>query len=111
MNDVHDLIAEYALTTHPEGGFYRETDGVRQTGFPVEKGGQLSATLTKRWAEGEFNLYARHTDDQNTFYTAVPLVSRNDSRARAACSPLGTARASEAHPSAAATAASWPPLT
>ena len=60
------------------GGFYRETDGVRQTGFPVEKGGQLSATLTKRWAEGEFTLYARHTDDKNTFYTAVPLVSRNN---------------------------------
>lgn len=62
------------------GGFYRETDGVRQTGFPVEKGGQLSATLTKRWAEGEFNVYARHTDDKNTFYTAVPLVSRNNGR-------------------------------
>lgn len=62
------------------GGFYRETDGVRKTGFPVEKGGQLSATLTRRWADGEFNIYARHTNDKNTFYTAVPLISRNNGK-------------------------------
>lgn len=59
------------------GGFYRETDGVRDTGYPVEKGGQLSATLTRRWADGELNLYGRHTDDRNTFYTALPLLSRD----------------------------------
>jgi len=62
------------------GGFYRDTDGVRDTGFSAEKGGQLSATISKRWNDNEFTLYARHTDDKNVFYTAVPLLSRNDGK-------------------------------
>ncbi|MET0288981.1 MAG: TonB-dependent receptor [Pseudoxanthomonas sp.] len=62
------------------GGFFRETDGVRDPQFAADKGGQFSATLTKRWDEGEFSLYARHTDDNNAFYTAIPLLSRNAGR-------------------------------
>jgi outer membrane receptor protein involved in Fe transport len=62
------------------GGFFRETDGVRDPQFSADKGGQFSATLTKRWDTGEFSLYARHTDDNNAFYTAIPLLSRNDGR-------------------------------
>ncbi|KAF1721789.1 TonB-dependent receptor [Pseudoxanthomonas wuyuanensis] len=60
------------------GGFYRITDGVRDPGFYADNGGQFSATLTKRWDSGEFNLYARHTDDNNAFYTAIPLLSSNN---------------------------------
>jgi outer membrane receptor protein involved in Fe transport len=60
------------------GGFYRITDGVRDPGFAADKGGQFSATLSKRWDSGEFNVYARHTDDNNAFYTAIPLLSRNN---------------------------------
>ncbi len=60
------------------GGFWRETDGVRDPGFPAEKGGQLSGTLTRRWDDGEFTVYARHTNDRNVFYTGIPLLSRND---------------------------------
>ena len=60
------------------GGFYRETDGVRSTGFPVDKGGQISGTLTRRWDDGEVTLYGRHTRDHNVFYTGIPLISRNN---------------------------------
>jgi outer membrane receptor protein involved in Fe transport len=60
------------------GGFYRETDGVRSTGFPTDKGGQISGTLTKRWDDGEFTVYGRHTRDDNVFYTGIPLISRNN---------------------------------
>lgn len=58
------------------GGFYRESDGVRDPGFKADDGGQFSATITKRWDDGEFTLYGRHTDDKNVFYTAIPLVTR-----------------------------------
>lgn len=60
------------------GGFYRTSDGVRDVGYPAERGGQLAATLTRRWDSGEFTLYGRRTDDRNTFYTAIPLRSRNN---------------------------------
>ncbi|UXA68498.1 TonB-dependent receptor [Xanthomonas prunicola] len=60
------------------GGFFRDTDGVRDPQFSADKGGQFSATLSKRWDRGELSLYARHTDDNNAFYTPIPLLSRND---------------------------------
>ncbi|MCF5918543.1 TonB-dependent receptor plug domain-containing protein, partial [Xanthomonas perforans] len=50
------------------GGFFRETDGVRDPQFSADKGGQFSATLSKRWDNGELSFYARHTDDNNAFY-------------------------------------------
>ncbi|WP_434028557.1 TonB-dependent receptor [[Pseudomonas] boreopolis] len=62
------------------GGFFRESDGVRDPQFSADKGGQFSATLSKRWDTGELTFYARHTDDNNAFYTAIPLLSRNDGR-------------------------------
>jgi len=63
---------------YSSGGFFRETDGVRNPQFAADKGGQLSATLSKRWDSGELSFYARHTDDNNAFYTAIPLLSRNN---------------------------------
>ncbi|SMQ96046.1 TonB-dependent receptor [Xanthomonas fragariae] len=60
------------------GGFFRQTDGVRDPQFSADKGGQFSATLSKRWDSGEVSFYARHTDDNNAFYTAIPLLSRNN---------------------------------
>ncbi|WP_242107781.1 TonB-dependent receptor [Luteimonas aquatica] len=62
------------------GGFYRITDGVRDPQFPADNGGQFSATLSRRWDGGELNFYARHTDDNNAFYTAIPLLSRNNGK-------------------------------
>ncbi|UXA53875.1 TonB-dependent receptor [Xanthomonas prunicola] len=60
------------------GGFFRDTDGMRDPQFSADKGGQFSATLSKRWDRGELSLYGRHTDDNNAFYTPIPLLSRND---------------------------------
>jgi outer membrane receptor protein involved in Fe transport len=62
------------------GGFYRNTNGVRDAGFPSDKGGQITATLTKKLDQGELTIYARRTDDKNAFYTGVPLISSNEGR-------------------------------
>ncbi len=59
------------------GGFYREGDGVHDTQYPANKGGQLSANLTHTFETGSVMFYARHLDDKNAFYTATPLISRN----------------------------------
>jgi outer membrane receptor protein involved in Fe transport len=60
------------------GGFFRKTDGVRDPQFDADKGGQFSATLSKRWDSGQVTFYARHLDDNNAFYTAIPLLSRDN---------------------------------
>ncbi|QGZ40615.1 TonB-dependent receptor [Pseudoduganella flava] len=62
------------------GGFYRNTNGVRDAGFPADKGGQITATLTRKLDQGEVTFYARRTDDKNAFYTGVPLISSNEGR-------------------------------
>lgn len=59
------------------GGFYREDDGVRDTQFPANKGGQISGTLRHVFDSGEFTLYGRHVEDENAFFTAIPLTSSN----------------------------------
>ncbi len=56
------------------GGFYRDSDGVRDPQFPADKGGQLTATLSHDSDNGSFTLYARHLDDKNQFITPIPLI-------------------------------------
>ncbi len=57
------------------GGFYRTSDGVRNTQFPADQGGQISANLTHRFAGGAITAYVRYTRDRNAFYTGAPLLA------------------------------------
>ena len=56
------------------GGFYRDSDGVRDPQFAADKGGQLTATLTHDSDSGTMMLYARRLDDKNQFITPIPLI-------------------------------------
>ncbi|HEX7128683.1 MAG TPA: TonB-dependent receptor [Rhodanobacteraceae bacterium] len=60
------------------GGFYRTSNGVRDPQFPSDKGGQLTATLTHDWDDGEFMLWARRLDDKNQFIVPLPLLQNPD---------------------------------
>jgi iron complex outermembrane recepter protein len=61
------------------GGFHRTTQGVRDTQFPADDGGQISASLTRKLVGGELTVYARSTNDKNAFYTGVPLIGATTS--------------------------------
>ena len=56
------------------GGFYRYSDGVRDSQFPADNGGQLTGTLTHKWDEGKIMFFARVLDDKNLFITDVPVT-------------------------------------
>jgi outer membrane receptor protein involved in Fe transport len=56
------------------GGFYRDSDGVRDPQFPADKGGQLTATLTHDSDNGTMMFYARALNDKNQFITPIPLI-------------------------------------
>jgi len=58
------------------GGFWRESDGVRDPGFKADKGGQLTATLSHDFDAGRLTLYARYLNDKNQFITPIPLIQR-----------------------------------
>lgn len=61
------------------GGFAREGDGVHDAQFPVNRGGQLEAILTHKFDDnnGSFSFSARHTNDDDAFFTSTPLASVN----------------------------------
>ncbi|WP_266159391.1 TonB-dependent receptor [Dyella silvatica] len=61
------------------GGFARKGDGVHDSQFPINRGGQLEGILTHKFDNdnGSFSFSARHTNDDNAFLTSSPMVSIN----------------------------------
>jgi len=57
------------------GGFYRESDGIRNSQFPADDGGQLTATLSHTMDQGSIMFYARELNDKNLFISDIPLVA------------------------------------
>ncbi len=50
------------------GGFYRNGEGVRDTGFNGDNGGQIKANLTNEFDDGFLRFYVKHLDDKVTTY-------------------------------------------
>lgn len=61
------------------GGFAREGDGVHDSQFPINRGGQLEGILTRKFDNdnGSISFSARHTNDNDAFLTSAPMVSVN----------------------------------
>ncbi len=58
------------------GGFFRDGEGVRETGFNGDNGGQIKANITKEFDDGFLRLYVKHIDDRVTTYLPSPVVVR-----------------------------------
>ena len=59
------------------GGFFRDGEGVRETGFNGDSGGQIKANITKEFDEGYLRFYFKHLDDKLTTY--LPSAVRVES--------------------------------
>ncbi len=57
------------------GGFYRQGEGIRKTGFDGNMGGQIKANITKEFKKGYVRLYLKHLDDRATSYMPMPVVA------------------------------------
>ncbi|MBU6206584.1 MAG: TonB-dependent receptor, partial [Alphaproteobacteria bacterium] len=61
------------------GGYVATGDSVRTANFDTEKGGQFTASITKKFSDGKLNVYARYTDDHGEWFlpfaTAVPGIN------------------------------------
>jgi outer membrane receptor protein involved in Fe transport len=56
------------------GGFYRYSSGVRDSQFPADDGGQLTATITHTLENGTIMFFARDLNDKNLFITDIPVT-------------------------------------
>jgi outer membrane receptor protein involved in Fe transport len=61
------------------GGFYRESDGVRNPQYPSDIGGQLTATLKHTLDNGSVMFWARTMHDHNQWVADFPYTVHNGS--------------------------------
>src|SRR4051812_36199848 len=62
------------------GGFWRQSDGVRDPQFKADDGFQLTGTLKHESEGGQITLYARYLDDKNQFITPIPVIQHGTDR-------------------------------
>jgi outer membrane cobalamin receptor len=66
-------------TYYMVGGYYASGDTVRKAGFDTEKGGQITANITRKFDIGKLNIFARYTDDHGEWFlpfsTNVPGIN------------------------------------
>lgn len=55
------------------GGFYRAGEGVRNTGFTANNGGQVKFNITKEFDNGKVTVYAKFLNDRAAAYMPMPV--------------------------------------
>jgi outer membrane receptor protein involved in Fe transport len=55
------------------GGFYRQGEGPRNTGYTSNIGGQFKANLTKEFEKGQVRLYFKYLNDKAVGYLPMPV--------------------------------------
>lgn len=64
--------------TYNMGGFWRQNDGARFAGYPMNNGGQLKGNIVKNMKNGSIMLYVKYLDDRNTWLDYLPTVDFNN---------------------------------
>lgn len=65
------------------GGFYRRDDGLRDPGFPADRGGQLRAGIDYDDGSVRLSFNVKHLDDRVILYLPVPLQFGNGGEVQA----------------------------
>lgn len=55
------------------GGYYRQSDGIRDPSYTADEGGQLRVKLSRTFARGDFELFGKYIDDRSLFVVPIPL--------------------------------------
>lgn len=64
--------------TYNIGGFWRQSDGARYPGYPMNNGGQLKANLVKNLKGGSLKLYGKYLNDKNAWFEFLPTIGFDD---------------------------------
>lgn len=59
------------------GGFYRVGEGVRETGFNSEEGGQFKLSVTRFFDNGKARIYVKQLDDKTATILPMPVYTDN----------------------------------
>jgi iron complex outermembrane receptor protein len=64
--------------TYDLSGFYRQSDGARDLGYPMNNGGQFRANIMNKYKKGSVKVYAKILDDQNATAEFTPTIGWNN---------------------------------
>ncbi|MHA4738940.1 TonB-dependent receptor [Dyadobacter sp. MSC1_007] len=64
--------------TYNVGGFWRQNNGARYPGYPMNNGGQIKANVVKHLKTGSLKLYAKYLNDHNAWFEQLPTVDFNN---------------------------------
>lgn len=56
------------------GGFYRQGEGPRRTGYDANRGGQIKVNVTKDFAGGYIRFHGKYLDDHTPLYDVAPML-------------------------------------
>jgi outer membrane receptor protein involved in Fe transport len=56
------------------GGYYRESDGIRDPGYTADRGGQLRVKLVREWDAGDIEIFGKYIDDRSLFAVPLPMM-------------------------------------
>lgn len=65
-------------TYYAIGGFLRYNEGLRDNGFPTDKGGQIRANIKRNLDNGFVKVTANYVNDHNVFYLPIPIKDPRD---------------------------------
>jgi iron complex outermembrane recepter protein len=60
------------------GGFYRQSDGARDPGYALNKGGQIRANLLWDYGQGSLKIDAKYLNDHNGWFEFIPARNFDD---------------------------------
>jgi iron complex outermembrane recepter protein len=60
------------------GGFYRQSDGARDPGYALNKGGQIRANLLWEYETGSLKIDAKYLNDHNGWFEFIPARNFGD---------------------------------
>jgi iron complex outermembrane receptor protein len=55
------------------GGYYRESDGIRDPGYRADEGGQFRVKLASQFDTGDLEIFAKYINDRSLFVVPIPL--------------------------------------
>ena len=60
------------------GGFYRVGEGVRETDFTAEDGGQIKLSVSRIFENGKVRIYGKVLDDKTATILPMPVLTNNE---------------------------------
>lgn len=65
-------------TTFMVGGYYAESDGIRDPQFTAEKGGQITANIRHDFGRGSLLVFGRYLNDRGQWLLPIPVIQDGD---------------------------------